>query len=72
VADFIPLERTLQQRKTVFNKVMHQMKPLLPYKFKKSDGEVTNAPVICVLQKNLMKYFFEQIIFDFYLHIIDC
>jgi signal transduction histidine kinase/CheY-like chemotaxis protein len=70
--DFIPFnERTLQQRKTVFNLVLAPNENATFLINLKSDGEVINAPVILRSAENLIEVIsFEQIVFGFFYGIL--
>ena len=70
--DFIPFkERTLQQRKTVFNVILAPNEKATFLINLKSDGEVINAPVILRSAENLIEVIsFEQIVFGFFYGIL--
>jgi signal transduction histidine kinase len=70
--DFIPFnERTLQQRKTVFNLKLAPNETATFLINLKSDGEVINAPLILRSAENLIEVIsFEQIVFGFFYGIL--
>jgi hypothetical protein len=70
--DCIPFEeRTLQQRKTVFNLILNPKEKATFLINIKSDGEVINAPVILRSADNLIEVIsFEQIVFGFFYGIL--